>query len=419
MPSYDLEYMQPGPCKDKHIEWTNTPCKKIEELYIKEFDNVTILPRIPSGQMVDSWMGYGGVLDMNGQWIPESGVYRCNGTRVFGGEYDITDQKINNKDLSNETVIYMGPYFPHWGHFLLDHIVRLWYAMEHTEERIAYISWDEGNQGIQGNFANLIRLLGIDTNRLVNIQEPTLFKHVIIPQPAFERGTYYSDQYSLMLNKVITSVGDLGLNTYDKICFSRYKFAKKHNKEYGHENLDRFWESNGYHIFYPEELSTEEQIYYVNRCKEFVVIPGGASMNALFLPDNAKIIYLQKEDEIVEINDLYQINEMRHTSEVAYISVYYKHKLFAKLIPDCRDKFWVGVTEELIHYAEDNAFKVSEDIKLIHFEKQYERAQIKYAIFEVRLKKIKNKVIIFLQKLPCYGGLRSFYRKHIKKLKAC
>lgn len=380
MVDYCFDYIEECEAKKKHIYWSKTPCEKIDELSVTIIDDGICLPRIKN-EITGSlpWMGYGGVINSDGEWVKESGVYRCHGEIVYGGKYDYSE---GNLIASAETVIYMGPFFPHWGHFLLDFIPRLWYVLEHeSDKKIIFCGWNFAQGEIEGNYKRLLELIGVDVGRLIDVRKPTRFRKIIIPKPSFERGSYYSGYYRKLIEKIVNSINYRDEGLCDKLVFSRAQFGIQHKKEYGIDQIDKLFEKNGFRIIYPEEHTLDEQIYFLRNCKQFVVTPGGASMNLLFANANIEIVFLQKSNEIVNINDLYQIAELINASKVTYVDAYFKlYK--TQQIDYGGGLFFLGITNNVIRFARDTGMNVC-DVAEGQSVKDWLQMVIKYGKMEI------------------------------------
>ena len=122
MLSIDYQYLRP-----KKAEWLKrmyaTPMEKKESLQIWQGKNATILPlrEIPNEGLL---FGRGGVLDCDGQYVPLSGLE----TRIWHGYPH--DEPV----YRDERVVYCGYLVNHWGHFLVEAVNRLWYALDCNRE---------------------------------------------------------------------------------------------------------------------------------------------------------------------------------------------------------------------------------------------------------------------------------------------
>ena len=250
-------------------------------------DNGIILPAHTNP---DKLWADGGVIDDKGNFVKAS----SNGY-LFGGKYDH-----DGYDKSNKEVIFFGPFISHWGHFICDLIGRMWYIKENPQKyKIAYCGWnwhqDEGN--IEGNFLELLELLGCHKSQFINIQKPTKFKKIIIPDLAFSGGNYYTKEFEKMISIIVKNALKNSTKTPKKIYFSRTKF--NNGKERGEEKIENIFKTNGYQIVYPESLSVKEQINYLNNAEQLAMVSGSLSHNLMFTKsEHLQAIILNKMDLI-------------------------------------------------------------------------------------------------------------------------
>ena len=135
-------------------------------------DDVTILP---TKKDPDLFWGRGGAITNEGEFIEASRV-----GDAFGGYYDFEKEKV---PFYRETVIYIPVIPNHWGHFLLDCLCRFWFINDdkYKDYRIAFCGYNWSNNQVEGNYLELLHLMGIDDSRLIYIKEPCSFACVLIP----------------------------------------------------------------------------------------------------------------------------------------------------------------------------------------------------------------------------------------------
>ena len=115
---FETKEMDELPLEQWHTD--SFSCK--EELCVMEVQNATILP-LKHFDSDDVSQGRGGVVDSVDGYIGLSGVEG----RIFGRyEYDI-----NSCDYIDSEIVYGGYLTNHWGHFLIESVPRLWYALTH------------------------------------------------------------------------------------------------------------------------------------------------------------------------------------------------------------------------------------------------------------------------------------------------
>lgn len=350
---------------------------QFEKNYLKENLEVEILNKgyvLPQKESMDAhnWMGIGGALNQNKEFVRLSGIEgfaENEGFLVFGGGYSFDEA-----DYVDEEVLYMGAFQPHWGHFLLEYITRLWYLEQCTPNiKIAYCGFACEPNSISGNYLQLLELLGIKKEQLIDVRKPTQFKSIIVPQQGYLRGKYYSNEFKKMLSGIKKRVREVSgeLTPIENIYFTRTGFVEEsaNDKERGELEIKVLFEQNNYTAMAPEKLSALEQIYYVSNCKRLVVPVGGASMNALFLSSDAECVFLKKAYLPDTPADLHIISQMNEFKKTIFLDAYYKP--FKKLpISYGGGPHLLGLTPEIWAFAEDNGMTMKSPI-------HYKRALVK------------------------------------------
>lgn len=306
--------------------------KKMERDYLKtditvtEVEGGVILPQKMSPNM-HHWMGDGGVIDERGEFVNLSGILgfgENEGDFVFGGayEYDLAERL-------EEDVLYMGAFQPHWGHFLLEYVTRLWYWIKYKPNiRIAYCGFSCEPDSMGGNFLEILTLLGIEKERLIDIRKPTKFTKVIVPEQSYLRGKYFSPEYKLIVETLTQNACRVfSQKVYDKVYFTRTDFMKtaaNRSKERGEQSIRKLFEQNDFKILSPEKLSATEQIYYVSHCKKIVVPIGGASMNLVFAAPGCEVILIKKAYLPDTPADMHIVSCVNQAFKVVFLDSYFK-----------------------------------------------------------------------------------------------
>lgn len=298
---------------------------KIKQMHKKQskvdyinLNNALILPRKMESDG-PGW-GLGGVCDKNNEFI-EMSCYH-GGWIDQGGKYE-WDNEIN----SNDKVIYIGLFFKHWGHFLVDLSTRLWFLsypdLYDDSYKVAFI----GEQYPTGNYLEFFELLGITKDRLLMVDKPIRFKEVIVPDHACRPCIWYTDEYIHMydtlakngLNKVHSVFNQ---TSFDKVYFTRLGLPKAQNTEVGEREITKLFEVNNYQIISPEKLSLSEQIFIWNNSNEIVCINGSIPINIAFsMNKDLKLVILNKTS-LLHLN-LYLYTLMRNSNH-EYIDVYHE-----------------------------------------------------------------------------------------------
>jgi len=168
-------------------------------------------------------MGHRGVCDADNQFV-EMSVF--NGFVKQGGFYEWQE---NDEITIDEDVIYLGYFFSHWGHFLVDLSVRYWAipGLNNNLIKVAYI----GEEDISGNYLEFLKLLGVDETQVMHITTPTRFKNVYIPEQSFRSCQWYTKEYVNMFDVVIQKAlsSDLKIDEFKnvkRLYFTRMNYNK-------------------------------------------------------------------------------------------------------------------------------------------------------------------------------------------------
>ena len=258
------------------------------KLKVETYYDATILPlKKFHGDTLQ--FGRGGVVDNKGEYVSSSGL----ATDSVYGDYDF-----EKPIISNERVVYLGYFNPHWGHFLTDSTTRLWYYLNEDSSIDKYVFFTkEGKKPeIRGNIKKVLQLFGI-LDKIEIINTPTCYKSVIVPEMGYCRGGWYSDEYKRVFEKIkdnVISTKQYRENEkkYEKVFFSRSQL--KPVLELGLEMLDDFFLQNGFYIIYPEKEELENMIYLLDNAKVVATMCGTCQHNILFGNDKTELIIIER-----------------------------------------------------------------------------------------------------------------------------
>src|SRR6056297_1300280 len=131
------------------------------ELAVQEERDATVYPWNRSYLVGDNPAG---VLDRDGTDIPNSALIRTAG-RISQSPRKIASWRIARY---HGTVIFGGYMIDHYGHFLLESLARLWFAVDNDLP----IVWASG-VNLQDYQKDILTRLGIDLGRMLFLKKPT------------------------------------------------------------------------------------------------------------------------------------------------------------------------------------------------------------------------------------------------------
>lgn len=271
-----------------------------------EYENALILPVKKCIDIGGTYLSVyeGGVCDESFNFI--AGYSRTNNKEsTYGSGEVIRSYKTDISEHINENIIYGGVIvFNHFGHLIEDGLVRLWYAAKHKNKNVKWAFNTIGVSELSNFHYEIFKLLGIDESRLHIIRKPTQFKKIVVPKQAwYTNGYAYSRELCRLLWDEITS--KITPRTESKIYLSRTKLEKHYI--HGETYFEKFFESRGFKVIYPEQLSIEEQIAYIQGADEVALTYGTLAHLAVFAKDETKfIILLRHSKRSLRGNDCFQ-----------------------------------------------------------------------------------------------------------------
>lgn len=336
MHSVDYRYLRP-----KKAHWLQTmydsPFEYRSELTLWHGQDAAILPlRNVSGDNL--LFGRGGVVDQQGQYVPLSGIEG----RIYG------QYPYEGSDYRDAKVVFCGYLVNHWGHFLVEAVARLWYALEQDETIDKYVFFLNENETrtLKGNYLEFFKLLGI-ADKLELVSKPTVYREVIVPQMAFLRSSYFSPKFLELYDTIAErAVIDPTWKPYAKIYFTRSHFARENNYEFGLESLDDYFSRNGFQILAPERLSLSQMIYYLRNAQEVASMSGSTPHNMLFANNGQTLILMER---LVMNNDFQVcINRMRELNVIPIDASFHLYPV------DFCGPYFLGYNQILERYTLDH-----------------------------------------------------------------
>lgn len=210
----------------------------------------------------------------------------CNGSYPFD-ENQVTECK--------ESVIFGGVLMPHFGHFLIESLSRLWYVIQNRDildnHKIVFVF----SYGQVPSFAyDFLDLLEIPLDRVIFLNEITKFNEIIVPDQSGYSVHYVHKEYLLVYDEMVcNSHKKYSGITYNKIYLSRSK-CRSGYKLIGEDYFENFFSKHGFKILYPDEMSMLEKVFLISSADEIVTTCGTIAHYSLFAKKNCKFVILER-----------------------------------------------------------------------------------------------------------------------------
>ena len=281
----DFKFVNFDNCQE-HFE-TNYSHQKIIQTDpdIKIYDNVLYTPskRVSSDEI------YGCLFDEDRNRIESSCLRR--GEKTYLTNDSLTSDIPNSLDRGNANyfdheVFYLGWIINQYGHFLLESLARCWSIVDQIKKAKYYLVHPWNNNCLNPKHVTLFfDLLGIDKNKIIYFEEPTIIKRVIVAQAAFQIRSHVFSRYRNIFRHIVEKLDikiDLVQQTEQPLYFSRSLLSDKSRKVRGEHKLERILTKHGFQIVHPQFIPIKEQIYLINRHKYIMGCIGSAMHNLLF-----------------------------------------------------------------------------------------------------------------------------------------
>ena len=247
--------------KDAALDVFNKNHFMDKKLHFKIIERGTVLPHkhlYVNGQW--TW-GFGGIVDERNEFVKDSFV-----NSGAGEAYTPTEEIIH----SPATAVYIGLFYPVWGHAITDNIRRLWFLKTKVFEEyfkncpLVYLPWGGAyNFEQQKNFSRLLEVLEVNVDRVLPIYHPVQFQNIILPDGAFADGLF-SNEYRETVDRIRNFALKNQTPTSSKKIYYFYGTA-----QIGEERLAEYFKSKGYEIFSPEKLTFDEQLNLLINVEKF------------------------------------------------------------------------------------------------------------------------------------------------------
>lgn len=236
----------------------------------------------------------GGVLDAQGRFVAghaRSGDAWDNLNCMQG--YAVDPAAVRESD---ESVIFCGLMYKHFGHMLVDSTTRYWYLTPETTagKKLAFVMVPAFGTSFPNAWKVILSHLGVSPDDVIFVEEPTRFAEVVVPDESFAVRVGGNPAGTEIFRKMRDSVPK---GPYEKVYLSRGKFDRHDcvNESF----VEDFYARRGFEVIYPETLAFEEQVSILAGAREIVSTVGTLSHStAFFAPDDAKLTFFVRANDV-------------------------------------------------------------------------------------------------------------------------
>jgi len=267
----------------------NTIYQRSTDLLKIEVPNGTMVPLEKNDTQKNPISFFGGCYDENMTLVPLSlnkrvspANYNCHFDEWYSGfNLDVLSKKPKFK---MKKVIFLGAFHTQFGHFILESLSRLWIFLDNDyyDYELIYISEKE----INTEYLNLIKLFGLELQKVNRLTEVTTFTEIIIPEMSLRLHDYYHINYKKIIDRVTEKFKYVPNNTIYYLSRANIK----NSRVYGERALEYFLAKINLQFLYPEMLTIEELIIKLRSCRKVISISGTSCHNSIFMRDGSSLV---------------------------------------------------------------------------------------------------------------------------------
>ena len=288
-----------------------------------------------------------GIFDADGNFITESLKYRGDRHQVVP-KY----KKIKNPPYMDVDAVYLGNIYPHFGHFMLEHMDRAWAYVRAKNPDLHVVFINNRGMDVPAYVYEFMKMLGVPKSHVIVLDKSARFRHLIVPPQSFFMKRRAYPEFSIGFRAMADNVKNPA-HVYDKIYMSRAKLPVG-KKTHGEEYVQKIFEKNGFHVVYPETMSLTDQVAIVKNARVMAGCAGTALHLALFMRNGGTVIQLKRNTRPGDSSyDQYVLNTVSgHDSVFVSASIEPHPSRHSDAIPQI-----IGVTDSLRRFFDDNGYK--------------------------------------------------------------
>ena len=205
-----------------------------------------------------------------------------------------TSRKCKNDHYTcvfEEEAIYCGYIFNAYGHFILESLSLYYFIKKLASLPTLVFSFME-SECLLDYQKDILESLNIK-NKIVILNETTLFRDIWIPPPGFALGSWFLDE-----QKDALEIFESNPIKDKKVYISRSKFSKKRGAV-NEEKLEEELVIRNWKIIYPEKMKFSDVLYELGTAETIFCIAGSALHTIIFLKNiKSKLIVIPRTHTI-------------------------------------------------------------------------------------------------------------------------
>jgi hypothetical protein len=230
---------------------------------------------------------------LNSQHLRGNGVNVFN-TEPFNPNFD------KKMDLIEGDTIYLGWFFLHYGHFLMESISRLWVLsfLPRNNYKFLFNTYKKGVNYFHEKVwvLELLSYFGISSENVIFTEKNMCFERLFIPSQSLILHKSVNLPAQKIIWDTIKSSVKIKCKEKNKIYLSRSKLLKDNRLLCNEIDVEKIFFNHGFIIVHPENLCLADQIQLLSNASVVAGPSGSALHNAAFMDENSLLISLTTPD---------------------------------------------------------------------------------------------------------------------------
>jgi hypothetical protein len=239
----------------------------------------------------------GAVYGPEGDLVSRILLRRKNGTVA---NFDVPRADPNNFDgaIHLTRAVYLGWYFCHHGHFLIESLSRFW-ALRHLYEPgmklLFHVPEADRELGVSDTHFRVFEAFSVRPEDIVLARDHYRVDLLIAPEQAATLDTSTHQVMNAVYERISESIlGDYAGPTPEKLYVSRARLPHFKKKSVNEEETEAVFRQHGFEILHPEEMTLFDQIAAFRGATLIAGCPGSGIHATVFNKRHATVLALAK-----------------------------------------------------------------------------------------------------------------------------
>lgn len=188
---------------------------------------------------------------------------------------------LDHHRVVDEEVVYLGWYYGHFGHFLLESLARTW-ILDQIDPSTKVVFHVERASDLAGVTLRMLAAFGVPLERVLLLDRQTRLRRVVAPEPLYEISYAAHERMPLAYRRVAATIVGGGDPAEQPLYLSRRLLPSIQRPIVGEFELEEVLRENGFLVAHPETMSFEDQVRLVNRHRHVFSYSGSTAYLPLF-----------------------------------------------------------------------------------------------------------------------------------------